>query len=124
MDGALSEENLWNKSVPRVELDRRARDARLRLERIERLLVPCVAAVTDSWLRQVLYLFSAGRYGEGPQSHRTRRPLSNGGLPACLKFTRAGSKYAVRLSRLRASAPPRFHWVNIGDGHVHSLRLL
>ena len=32
--------DLWNKSVPRVELDQRARDARLQLERIERLLVP------------------------------------------------------------------------------------
>jgi hypothetical protein len=27
--------NLWNKSVSRVELDQRARDTRLRLERIE-----------------------------------------------------------------------------------------
>ena len=31
--------NLWNESVSRVELDQRARDARLRLERLERLLV-------------------------------------------------------------------------------------
>ncbi len=31
--------NLWNKNVPRVEYDYRARDARLRLERIERLLM-------------------------------------------------------------------------------------
>jgi hypothetical protein len=31
---------LWNKSVPRVELDQRAREARLRLERIERQLLP------------------------------------------------------------------------------------
>jgi hypothetical protein len=29
--------------VPRVELDRRAREARLRLERIERLLMPRAA---------------------------------------------------------------------------------
>jgi hypothetical protein len=32
--------NLWNKSAPRVEIDQRVRDARLRLHRIERLLVP------------------------------------------------------------------------------------
>ena len=32
--------NLRNNSVPRVELDHRARDARLRLVRVERLLVP------------------------------------------------------------------------------------
>ena len=28
--------DLWNKSVPQVELDQRARDARLRLDRVER----------------------------------------------------------------------------------------
>ena len=62
--------NLSNESVSRVELDQRARDARLRLERIERLLV-LRAAVTDPWLRRVLWLFSFGRSGEGS---RTRRP--------------------------------------------------
>jgi hypothetical protein len=36
---------LWNKSVPRVELDQRARDARLRLERIGRQLVPRAASI-------------------------------------------------------------------------------
>ena len=43
--------NLWNKSVSRVELDQRARDARLRLERIERLLVLRAAAKpSEIWL--------------------------------------------------------------------------
>ena len=41
--------NLWNKSVPRVELDQRARDARLGLERLERLLMPRTAA-TVYWI--------------------------------------------------------------------------
>jgi hypothetical protein len=68
--------NLWNKSVSRVELDQRARDARLRLERTERLLV-LRAAVTDSWLRRVLWLFSFGRSGESSRARRTRRTLSN-----------------------------------------------
>ena len=35
----MPNKNLWNKNVSRVEYDLRARDARLRLERIERLLV-------------------------------------------------------------------------------------
>ena len=35
---------VWNKSVPRVELDQRVRDARLQLERMEQLLVPRAAA--------------------------------------------------------------------------------
>lgn len=38
-----------------MRLDQRARNARLRLERIEPLFVPR-AAVTDSWLRRALYL--------------------------------------------------------------------
>jgi hypothetical protein len=67
---------LGNKSVPRVEIDQRVRDARLRLERIERLLVPR-APLTASWLRRVLCLFSSGRYGEARQGNRTRGSLSN-----------------------------------------------
>jgi hypothetical protein len=51
MEGAMLRASLSNKSVSRVELDQRARDARLRLERIERLLV-LRAAVTDTWLRR------------------------------------------------------------------------
>jgi hypothetical protein len=46
MEGAMLRANLWNRSVSRVELDQRARDTRLRLERIERLLA-LRAAVTD-----------------------------------------------------------------------------
>jgi len=42
----MPRKNLWNANLPRVELDQRVRDARLRLERIERLLVPR-AAVTN-----------------------------------------------------------------------------
>src|SRR5271170_2634519 len=37
MEGAVLKANLWNKSVPKVELDQRARDARLRREQLERL---------------------------------------------------------------------------------------
>src|ERR1051326_1333700 len=40
MEDALARINRWNKSVPRVELDQRARDARVRLVQIERLIVP------------------------------------------------------------------------------------
>jgi hypothetical protein len=71
MEGAMLRANLSNKSVSRVELDQRAHDTRLRLERIERLLV-LRAAVTDSYLRRVLWLFSFGRSGEGSRARRTR----------------------------------------------------
>jgi hypothetical protein len=66
----------WSKSVPRVELDQRARDARLRLERSERLLVPR-AAMTDSWPRRVLCFISVGIQGGEPPDGRTRGPLSD-----------------------------------------------
>jgi hypothetical protein len=68
--------NLWNDSVSRVELDQRARDARLRLERIERLLVTR-AVVTYSRRRRLLCLFKVGiQYGERRLS-RSRGPLRN-----------------------------------------------
>jgi len=46
MDSVMSRKNLWNKSVPRVELDQRARDARLRLARLERPAEPHPAAAS------------------------------------------------------------------------------
>jgi hypothetical protein len=36
----MTRPNFWSKSAPRVELDHRARDARVRLVQTERLLVP------------------------------------------------------------------------------------
>jgi len=68
--------NLWSKSVPQVELDQQAHEARLRVERIEPLFMPR-AAVTDSWLRRAFGLFSFALYGEARQGNRTRGPLSN-----------------------------------------------
>ena len=66
--------DLWNKTMPRVELDQRARDARLRLERMERMLVPR-AAVAAWWFRRVLCPFSFERPGEASRPSRTRGPL-------------------------------------------------
>ena len=71
----MSKVILGNKSVPRVEIDQRVRDARLRLEQIERLLVPR-SAVTASRLRRVICLFSFARPGEGWRANRTRGPLN------------------------------------------------
>ena len=39
--------DLWNRSVSRVELDQRVRDARLRFERLERLA--CLACSRDGF---------------------------------------------------------------------------
>ena len=52
VEGAKMTTKLLTKSVPRVEIDQRSREARLRIERIERLLVPR-AAVTHSQLRSL-----------------------------------------------------------------------
>jgi hypothetical protein len=59
VEGAMMRTNLWSESVPRVELDQRSRAARLRRERIDRLLIPPVA-VTQSRLRRLLGAFSFG----------------------------------------------------------------
>ena len=77
---------VWNKSVPRVELDQRVRDARLRLERTEQLLVSRVA-VTTPWFRWMLCLFGFGGLGYGSRTGRIRRPLSDR-LPPMAQFPR------------------------------------
>jgi hypothetical protein len=76
MEGAMLKAILCNKSVPRVEIDQRARDARLQIEQIERLLVSR-AAVTAARLRWIFYLFTFATPGEGWRSNRTRGPLNN-----------------------------------------------
>ena len=81
---------LCNRSVSRVEIDQRARDARLRLEQIERLLVSR-APVTASSLSRVLCFFGFARPGEGWRASRTRGPLNNQ-RPRVPKFIRAGSR--------------------------------
>jgi hypothetical protein len=50
----MSRIDLWRWSATRVEIDHRSREARLRLERLERLLI-MRALPTQSWVRRVLY---------------------------------------------------------------------
>jgi hypothetical protein len=66
MEDAMARPNLWNKNAPRVELDHRARDARLRLVRIEQLLVPR-ASVAGFWLSPFVRLLGS-RTGGNPRS--------------------------------------------------------
>jgi hypothetical protein len=66
----------WSRSLSRVEFDQRSREARLQLERLERLLIT-LAAVRHPRLRWLLALLSAGEYGDGRQRSRDRRPLSD-----------------------------------------------
>jgi hypothetical protein len=76
MDGAMPSPEIWSKSVPTVELDQRSREARSRLECIERLLVP-PAGVTHSRIRRLLALNSVGVSDDTSAATRIRAPLSN-----------------------------------------------
>lgn len=68
--------DLWSNSVPRAELDQRSREARLRIERLERLFAPR-AARTHPRFRQLLFsLVKAGFYRGAAQGRRTRGSLS------------------------------------------------
>ena len=60
----MARPNLWTKSVPRVELDHRARDARVRLDRIERLLV-VRAPAASFWLSPFVLLLRSRAAGNG-----------------------------------------------------------
>jgi hypothetical protein len=68
---------LQSPNVPKFEIDQRSRDARLRLEQIEGLLVPWVAP-TRSWLSRGLHRLCSGI---GPLvtrvSFRAEAPPSN-----------------------------------------------
>ena len=80
----MPNKNLWNKNVSRVEYDRRARDARLRLERIERLLVKRDAAVAAAGFRyfRLLGLLISSVAGSGRKRHRTGSPSDR--RPCCI----------------------------------------
>jgi hypothetical protein len=86
MGGIMPRTNLWDRSVPRVEVDRRSREARLRFERIDQLFI-VRATVTPSRLRRLLYLFTVGRYGGLAQEGEVEELLRNrwpSGLPMLL----------------------------------------
>jgi hypothetical protein len=109
MEGIMPRKNLWNANVPRVELDQRVRDARLR-QRIERLLVPR-AAVTNSWLRRVFYLFRLGIYGNASRGNQTRGPERS--LPSCLPKIHQVEPEVLVYSvpgQARANTPPLEGW--------------
>ncbi len=76
----MPNKNLWN-NVPRVEYDLRARDARLRFERIERLLVKRDAAVGFRYFR-LLRLLIVNVAGSGRRRERTGSPSKR--RPCCI----------------------------------------
>src|ERR1700730_898845 len=76
MEDAMARRKLWSNSISRVELDHRARDARLRLVRIERLLVPR-AAVPGFWLSPLVRLLCSREGGNGRSGRRGGGSQSN-----------------------------------------------
>jgi hypothetical protein len=98
MGGIMPRTNLWDRSVPRVELDRRSREARLRFERVDQLFIGR-ATVMPSRLRRLLYLLGVGRYGGLPQQSEVEELLSNrwpSGLPM---RQHAAARQSQRLAR-------------------------
>src|SRR5436309_13751238 len=84
MEDAMARINLWNKSVPRVELDQRARDARVRLVQIERLIVSR-ASIAGFWLSPLGRLLGSraggNRRGGGQGSGLRGNPRHLGCFP-------------------------------------------
>jgi hypothetical protein len=70
----MPENNFWAKTVPRVEVDHRVREARCRFVRVERLFVPQFLE-RQSWFKR---LVGFGVYREEPRSRRLRAPMSDG----------------------------------------------
>ena len=65
--------NPWSNSVPWVEIDDRAREARLRFERMEQLFV--YPQAKRSWLRRVLFGLRLGRSRYRSRAGQNNSPL-------------------------------------------------
>jgi hypothetical protein len=77
MGGVMPRINLWTQSAPRVEIDQRSRDARLRFERTDEFFI-VRRTVTHSRLRRLLYVFTVGRYGGPPHGDgEVKEPASD-----------------------------------------------
>jgi len=64
--------DLWRWSATRVEIDHRAREARLRLEHLERLLI-MRALPAQSWVSRILYRREARFFGGGRMLDRSAK---------------------------------------------------
>ena len=81
----MARRKLWSNSVSRVERDHRARDARLRLVRIERLLVPRTA-MPDFRLSPLIRFLGARAGGNGRRGGRGSGSQSDSRL-GCMRET-------------------------------------
>jgi hypothetical protein len=87
--------DLWRRSATRVEVDSRSREARLQLERAQRL----IALPTQSWLSRMRYRFGLRRFGGGRAERRSAG--SRGGeardIPTGLGLLAGGPPAAVLI---------------------------
>jgi hypothetical protein len=68
----MARNELWRWSATRVEIDQRSREARLRLEQVERLLKMRVLPV-QPWVRRVLYRRGWRSFGGGRMPNRSAK---------------------------------------------------
>ena len=72
--------------MPRVELDQRPREARLRFERVDQLFI-LRATLTHRRLRRLIYWLTVGRYGGLPhRDGEVNEPASDRWFLALLGF--------------------------------------
>jgi hypothetical protein len=112
----MARPNLLSNSVPRAELDHRARDARLRLVRIERLLVPRTA-MPDLRLSPLIRFLGARAGGNGRRGGRASGSQRDSRL-GCMRET--GSAWfggCGAFSRVCEAA-------TVGRGPVDEIRCL
>jgi hypothetical protein len=103
----MSRVHLWGRSVPRVELDQRAREARLRLEQVQRLLVGR-GSEPRSRLDRVLRLVGIAIFrGRSRRLAAARRSRAAGGFPeiAEIAVLTCSPRNASRIGGDRAKRP-------------------
>src|SRR5204863_8891833 len=103
MEGAMAK-NLCSSSAPRAELDYRAREARLRLVRIQQVLAPRARGKGFRLVRRF-----AWRFSRAPRLARTRAPV---GAPRPSAMPEIDSAWFPDAARFRAASrrgPPGNH---------------
>jgi hypothetical protein len=88
----MSKSDLWRWSAARVEIDHRSRDARLRLEHLERVLMKR-ALPARSWAKRALHRRGA-RFSDGGRALGRSSTIDPGGIwrgDACIRVGRPGA---------------------------------
>ena len=101
---------LLEQSAPRAELDQRSREARLRLEQVERLLVMLLWR-RQSLLRRVVHRFRSRIYNSGQTEGRSGEAVPTAAQSA--QPSQAPSETSGSADSLPAAPPPA--WPSCGN---------